>query len=71
MDSVVQCVLKRGKREPFNVVKYSTGLDEVLDNLEKKVLLQQQQSWKDQYVWIVDLGGVGKTTLVKEVTNQK
>lgn len=66
MDRVVQCILKRGEREPFNVVKYPTGLDEMLDDLETTLLLQQQQSGKTQFVLIVDLGGVGKTTFVKE-----
>lgn len=71
MDRVVQCILKRGEREPFNVVKYPTGLDEMLDDLETTLLLQQQQSRKTQFVWIVDLGGVGKTTFLKELIIHK
>lgn len=67
MNRVVQCILKMGKRVPFNVVKYPTGLDEMY--LENIVLLQQHEKWKVQFVWIVDLGGVGKTTLIKDLIN--
>jgi len=66
MDRVVQCLPKSGERRLFSVVKYPTGLDEKLDDLEDTVLLQSHSS-NVQFVWIVGLSGVGKTTLVKEL----
>lgn len=67
MDRVIQ----RGERGPFNVVKYPTGLDEMLDDLETTVLLKQQQSEKTLFFWIMDLGGIGKTTFLTELVNHK
>lgn len=70
---MVECVLKQVKKPIFNVAKYRTALEEKVKDFENRVLLQQQQqeSGKVQVVGIVGLGGVGKTTLAKELFNKK
>jgi len=70
LDQVVECVLEKVKRTSLNVADYPTGLDDKVKDFEK-LLLPKQHCAKPQVVGIVGLGGVGKTTLVKELFNRK
>lgn len=71
LDKVVQCVLKKHRKTTFNVARYPSGLEEKVDDFEITVSRQQRQSGKSQVLGIVKLGGVGKTTLAKELFNRK
>ena len=70
LDKVVELVLKKGKRTQLNVADYPTGLDQKVKDFENN-LLSQQHSGKFQVVGIAGLGGIGKTTLAKELFNRK
>ena len=70
LDKVVELVLKKGKRTQLNVADYPTGLDQKVKDFENTVL-SQQHSGKFQVVGIAGLGGIGKTTLAKELFNRK
>eukprot|EP00253_Pinus_taeda_P021676 PITA_21676 len=71
LDKVVECTLKNVQLKRLDVADYPTGLDDKVKDFVSKIFCQQQHNAKGKVVGIVGLGGVGKTTLVKEFFNGK
>ncbi|GLJ55208.1 hypothetical protein SUGI_1184670 [Cryptomeria japonica] len=64
-------VLKEMKKVPFEVAKHPVGLDCMVQELERYTLQSVQSKSNVQIVGIVGEEGIGKTTLAKELYNQK
>lgn len=65
----MKCVLRKVRKIGLTVATYPTGLEEKVVEFEK--ILFEGQSGKLKLMGIVGMGGMGKTTLAKELFNMK
>ncbi|GLJ33270.1 hypothetical protein SUGI_0669410 [Cryptomeria japonica] len=71
LKNIVNRVLKIIKNVPFVVSKHPIGLEETVMDFERKMLQSAESSPPVQIVGIWGMGGSGKTTLAKQLYNNK
>ncbi|GLJ10584.1 hypothetical protein SUGI_0131140 [Cryptomeria japonica] len=71
LKEIANIVLKTTGKAPLDVAKHPVGLDSMVQELERYIVMSAQSESKVQIVGIVGVEGVGKTTLAKELYNQK
>ncbi|GLJ10586.1 hypothetical protein SUGI_0131160 [Cryptomeria japonica] len=71
LKEIANIVLKATGKLPFHVAKHPVGLDSMVQELKRYIAVSAQGESNVQIVGIVGVEGVGKTTLAKELYNQK
>ncbi|GLJ33982.1 hypothetical protein SUGI_0683450 [Cryptomeria japonica] len=71
LKNIVNRVLKVIKNVPFVVAKHPIGLDEIIKDFERTTLQCAESHSTVQIVGIWGMGGSGKTTLAKQLYNNK
>ena len=69
--NIVSCILKDIRNVPFLVAKHPVGLDEALLNFERTIFQSGESHLSVQILGIWGTGGSGKTTLAKQLYNNK
>ncbi|KAH9310948.1 hypothetical protein KI387_025983, partial [Taxus chinensis] len=71
LKNIMKCVKKVIKKVPLVVAKYQVGLNEAVKDFEMFTAKSSQSHHNVQIVGIWGMGGFGKTTLAKELYNEK
>ncbi|GLJ33276.1 hypothetical protein SUGI_0669470 [Cryptomeria japonica] len=71
LKDIVNRVLKEIKNVPFEVAKHPIGLEEAVKDFETTTLQSAERHHTVQIVGIWGMGGSGKTTLSKQIYNNK
>ncbi|XP_057831185.2 disease resistance protein Roq1 isoform X3 [Cryptomeria japonica] len=71
LKNIVNCVLKVIKNVPLVVAKHPVGLNEVVIDFERTRLQSAEGHCTVQFVGIWGMGGSGKTSLAKQLYNNK
>ncbi|GLJ36539.1 hypothetical protein SUGI_0734160 [Cryptomeria japonica] len=71
LKNILNCVLRVIKNVPFVVAKHPVGLEEAVLDFERTTLQSAESYCNAQIVGIWGMGGSGKTTLAKQLYNNK